>query len=153
MSERRLRGIVGALLVFGQLGLLLVVTLLTASDKFTQPELLSTFGMIGPLLAAYVTSAVRTFLKQKHSEIGAFIATERAFVAITYPAAFIATLFGLVLWKAFGSLSFDSFLKFGGALQTALGVYVALVVEDLFHQPSKRGTTNVSVRGEGSRTP
>lgn len=112
--------------------LLLYVGALAADDRFTAEEMFTAFGLIGPLFAAYTTTSVRRILQQTDVEPSQPVAAERAVLVLGIPTLFFAAVALSVSWKAFGSLTFDSLVKLVGVSETFLGLYVGMVVEQLF---------------------
>lgn len=138
MNERTMRAVVGLSFIAEHFILLILVAVLTIADKFTADELFTTFGIIGPLFAAYTTASVKKLLTQipeRHLEP---VAWERSVLSFTVPIFYFVAVVAIIFWKALGSLTFDAFVKLIGVAETFVGVYVGMVVENLFGSPKSR---------------
>ena len=131
MNERNIRFTLACILIGGQLATLLLVFGFAGIGRFTTPELFSSIGIIGPLFAAYTTVAVRRMLGEVPFAQVQPISLERAVISLTIPSAFVVFVIASIVWKAFGSLTFDDFLKLVGLVQTTLGVYIGYIVESI----------------------
>jgi hypothetical protein len=152
VNERKLRGYAGFSLVAEHLVLLFYIALLTVKDRFTTDEMFTSFGLIGPLFAAYVTASIRRLLQQDAKERSPQVAPERAVLVIGIPAIFFVLIVLGVTWKGFSSLTFDAFVKLVGVCETFVGIYAGMVVEHLFGSTKPGADTATETEGEKGGT-
>ena len=133
MTTHLLRNLIGLVLVGSHFILLAIVGMLTVSNKFTVDEMFILVGILGPLFAAYTTAIIRHILRDEGSrkdseEVG----RAKLFISISLPICFVVLVVAGVFWKAYGPLTFDNLIKLVAAAETAIGVYVGMIVANLF---------------------
>jgi hypothetical protein len=142
MTEGTLRFRLGIGLVVSHVAAIFALIVLTAIDRFTIDEMFNTLGVMVPLFAAYTTAIVRRIVHEVVSEDdNKPVSSGKTVVSGLFPTAFVVFVMGVILWKAFGSLRFESLIKLLALSETLLGVYVGIVVEALFGPGSPKGAT------------
>lgn len=133
MQPERLKNIVATILVSSHLGLLVLVGIETGLGNFTTDEMFILLGILGPLFAAYTAAVVRHILRdQKSSERESAVGRAKAILVVFLPCFFVFGIATGIFWKAHGPLAFENLIKLVGAVETAIGAYVGLIVEDIF---------------------
>ena len=133
-TEKQLRTNIGKLLIVSHFFLIFLVVFMTAFlGKFTPGQLFTTLGLMLPLFTAYTTAIVATFLAAKNSPTDSVLVDEsKVFVAYFIPSLFILFILFSIIWKAFGTLDFEPFTAMLGVSETAFGVYIGMIVKNLF---------------------
>jgi hypothetical protein len=132
MTIATVRHTVGLGLVAVHFGVLALVGILTAIDRFAIDELFLVVGLLGPLFAAYTTAIVRSLLADSPVARVKTVGWPKAALALGIPAFFCLVIVAATLWKAFGSLELESLVKIVGLTETLLGAYVGLVIGAFF---------------------
>ena len=139
MTQARFRHRLGVFLVIAHFALILFVVGLTVKDKFTFDEMFTTFGVLGPLFAAYTTAIIKSSMRdQVFPGDSKKVPPGRSFFGWFVPIVFVGFVLAVIYWKAFGALAFDGFVKTLTVTETLFGVYVGFVVEAFFGPIEKK---------------
>jgi hypothetical protein len=148
VTESGLKTAVGIGVVLGYLALVVLVIVLYALGGFLFDEMTTTTALIVRMFGVYCTAIIRYILANRSITHDKSAPTTKAFVfiSILLPSIFIAALCSIILLKAhnIAFFNFDQFKLTLGLLQTAFGVYMGLLLAELFEikrDPSKRGST------------
>jgi hypothetical protein len=111
------------------------MVILTAADKFIPSELILSVTLILPLFAAYTTAIIKFLLNPERKEKKEKKVNYTVFlITFTVPVLFIIYIASIIIWKAFGPISFDTFKSLLGVGETAFGVYVGMIVNSTFKE-------------------
>jgi hypothetical protein len=132
MKERKLRNIVGTILIAGHLIPVVYLFSLQAASKFTGDEVTPTLAVMAPLFLTYLRVVIAKGLEQKPGANGNEVAEEKVAYAVGLPVMLFLAVLAIISWKAFGSLSFLPFISTLGGLESILGFGVAMVARELF---------------------
>jgi hypothetical protein len=135
MTDEQLKARVGVGLMLGQIAVIgaVIASYLAGGMKFEEASL--AVALLTPMFAVHVTSIVRYFIKHKTViAAGVPLAAPYVFMALVFPAGFIAFLLLVILLRTFG-VGFVNIgqLQFAfGIAQTLFGVYLGLFISSLF---------------------
>lgn len=133
MKAQRLKILLGVVFILFHFGIIGLIVAFTANDKFTQDEMFVSFGFVAPLFAATTTLILKGLLDDTGSITDTRVLSRTtAVLSILLTTIFLTAVIAAVLWKAFGSLGFENFVKLVGATETMLGGYLGTVFSNLF---------------------
>jgi hypothetical protein len=103
---------------------------------FLFDEMITTVYLIVPMFAVYTSAILKYFIARKHIMGTRGREVNKAYVAITFsiPSIFVLFLTILVILKAFniGLSNFEKFKTMLVLCESIFGVYIGLVLSDLF---------------------
>lgn len=130
---------IGRFIIFSTILLFILILALTITGGFIPSECTELFSYLIPIKAMYLTAVVKFVLAQRHqpnraqAEASPFYRlTTRIFIY-----SHITLLYLLILLCAFNVIDFK-FLLYGiGILESFCGIYIGLIVTDLFPATKK----------------
>ncbi len=131
------RNYLGKFVLITNITLFLLILVLFAVKGFTSEELTELFKYLVPIKALYLTALVKFILKQqKNPELLRPINQniQPLFKTLTKLVFYvhIGSLYIFILLSAFNAISFDFLIGAIIALETFFGIYIGLIIDDLF---------------------
>lgn len=148
MTENGVKTAVGIGVLLSYLALIVLVIVLYALGGFLFEEMTTTVALVVPMFGVYCAAIIKYIIANRSATQDKSPITTKAFIFISLllPSIFIGALCSVIILKAY-SIAFSNFDQFKltlGLLQTAFGVYMGLLLAELFEikqNPRKRGST------------
>jgi hypothetical protein len=139
MTERSLRDVVGVFIIVANLVVVGVTLLLYFLGGFLFEELTTTVALLVPMFSVYTTAIIKSFVSHRRQirDSSPPVTPQYVFVAWLFPVTFTVYLVALVVMKGFnvGFASFEQFKSLLIASEVMFGVYVGIVLSDMFSIP------------------
>lgn len=144
MTEQGVKVNVGLVITISHFALIAFIFVLYTMKGFTFEEVTTTIALIVPMFGIYTSAVIKYLIDNKASTEDKSSTVTKSFIFMSFflPLVFIGMLAMIITMKAY-NIAFSSFEEFKlmlGALQTALGIYMGILLSSLFDIKEKGKT-------------
>lgn len=136
MTEGTIKSLVGVGVVLGYLGIVVLTIILYFFGGFLFDELTTIIALIVPMFGIYCSAIIKYITTNRGAKRKKTIEITRvyALISVIFPSVFIFSLGVIIVLKAcnLAFSNFDQFKMTLGLLQTAFGVYMGLILAEMF---------------------
>jgi hypothetical protein len=134
MSAKLVRITAALEILFGHILSFVCTVVLWTRGGYTFDEMINVFALIGPILAAYLSAIINYSFAPDALRETTKLSVLASIFSVVFPLLFMAALISILYLRAygFGITSMDQLFKAIGAVETIVGVYVGIIVKNLF---------------------
>jgi len=141
MREHNLKISIGLFLILSHFTVLILVMIVSAIGGMDFAETTTSVALITPMFATYTIAIIRFIIDHKGAEETKSPLVNKAYVFISFfiPALFISAITAIVLLRGYRIWIRDPemYKYLLGAAETIFGVYVGMILRDMFEMKKR----------------
>jgi chromate transport protein ChrA len=138
MNKGKIRNVVGIFMIVSHFVVILLIIYYRFQNKYDDDTLKTSLPVIIPLFATYTTMIVRhSFENQAKASVMEGASVMYTFIAFFIPFVFFVFLLAIVVNQATSPLSLENFAAYLGLCETIFGIYLGIILKDMFRTTEK----------------